>query len=237
MAAITTISNQPSTGTRAVINAASGTGTSQTEDAKKKADELQNQFLSILLTQMQNQNPLDPMDTKEFTGQLAQFSSLEQQIDTNTKLETLLSTIQTNSTSSAFSYIGKEADIESSMTAYQNNQADWSYSVDKDAKSVKLKVVDAKGNVLYQTTDDAVQAGTYNFKVDAADLVPPPAAGSVLTLKVDAVDTDGKTVAATIKTTVLIDGIESGENGVDMRAGNLLFGMSDIKKVRTPQNA
>lgn len=235
MAIITPGASQSNTGTPAVINTPADTGTSNSASAE--ADDLRNQFLSILLTQLQNQNPLDPMDTKEFTGQLAQFSSLEQQIDTNSKLDQLLSSLQTNATTSAFTYIGKEATIESNMTTYQSGEADWEYVLGGDTASVKISVVDQAGNTLFQTTQSNMKEGVYGFKVDAADFNPPPAEGSILRLKIDAADKDGKTVANAVRTTVLIDGIETTDSGVDMRAGNLLFSMSDIVKVSTPKPA
>lgn len=236
MAIITPISPTTTSGTKAVINGSSPTSTSTSEsDAQKKADDLQKQFLNILLTQLKNQNPLDPMDTKEFTGQLAQFSALEQQINTNVKLDSLLESINTSASSSAFTYIGKEADVATPMTAYQDGAADWTYTLPSDAKKVTFKVVDSSGNVLSQATQDDLDAGSYGFKVSASDFSPPPADGSVLTLKIEATDSDNKPITSTITTTVLIDGVETGEDGVDLRAGGLLFGMGDISKIRTPK--
>jgi flagellar basal-body rod modification protein FlgD len=235
MAIITPGTSTASTGTQAVINKPTTSTTAEDKTAAEKADELKNQFLSILLTQLQNQNPLDPMDTKEFTGQMAQFSSLEQQINTNTKLDSLLDSLTSNNTTSSFNYIGKEATIDSNMTAYQNGEADWDYALAGDAETVVIKVQDAAGNTLFQTTQSKMDQGSYSFKVSAADFNPPPAAGSILTLKVDAADRDGKTVASGVQTTVMIDGIETTDKGVDMRAGNLLFSMGDITKISTPK--
>ncbi len=237
MAIITPITGTNTTGTKAVINGSSSTNnpTTAETDAQKKAEDLQKQFLNILLTQLKNQNPLDPMDTKEFTGQLAQFSALEQQINTNVKLDSLLESINTNASSSAFSYIGKEADVATPMTAYQGGAADWTYTLPSDAKKVTFKVMDSAGNILSQATQNDLDAGSYGFKVDAADFSPAPAEGTVLTLKIEATDADDKAITSTITTTVLIDGVETGEDGVDMRAGGLLFGMGDITKIRTPK--
>lgn len=228
------ITGNTQTGTRAVINSNDNT-TGSGNSGKTKADELKNQFLNILLTQLQNQNPLDPMDTKEFTGQLAQFSTLEQQIDTNDKLDSLLTSIAGNKTTSAFTYIGKEATIDSAMTTYQGGKADWTYTLPSDAKTVTIKVTDAAGNTVFSSTQSKMNAGSYGFEVSAEDFNPAPAEGSVLKLTVNAADADGKTIASTIQTTVVIDGIETTDKGVDMRAGNLLFGMDDIKKVSTPK--
>lgn len=237
MAIIIPTNNSTSNGTHAVISKPTTDGTAGDSTAAKKADQLKNQFLSILLTQLQNQNPLDPMDTKEFTGQMAQFSSLEQQIDTNTKLDSLLEALTGNTTTSAFNYIGKDATIESAMTTYQSGKADWSYTLPEDANEVVIKIVDQSGKTLFQSTQSEMNAGTYQFAVNAEDFSPPPPEGSILTLKIDASDESGKAIASSIQTTVTIDGIETTDKGVDMRAGTLLFGMSDIKKVSTPKPA
>src|ERR1700754_3604547 len=65
-------------------------------------------FLSLLTTQLQNQNPLDPLDTNQFTSQLVQFSSVEQQLKTNDFLEALLLSNGNAASSQAVGYIGKE---------------------------------------------------------------------------------------------------------------------------------
>ena len=63
---------------------------SQAAVAQKKLDEDLNRFLTLLITQLENQDPLDPMDASEFTSQLVQFASVEQQISQNSNLEKLL---------------------------------------------------------------------------------------------------------------------------------------------------
>jgi branched-chain amino acid transport system ATP-binding protein len=107
--------NGPTSGTRVSAQAEAPASAS-----KKKAEDLNNQFLSMLLTQMQNQNPTDPMDTKELTAQLAQFSSLEQQISTNEKLDNLITASNSNASTAAFGYIGQTAELKSNMTALEN---------------------------------------------------------------------------------------------------------------------
>ena len=90
------------TGAPPAASTASTTAASKKDSAKATLD--YNNFLQLLITQMKNQDPTDPMDATEQVSQLATFSQVEQQIKTNTNLESLLS----NSTlSNASSYIGK----------------------------------------------------------------------------------------------------------------------------------
>src|SRR5215469_6276624 len=69
-------------------------------------------FLTLLTTQLQNQDPLQPMDSNQFTQQLVQFSQVEQQINSNQNLETLISATKNQTSQSAVSYLGKSLTIK-----------------------------------------------------------------------------------------------------------------------------
>ncbi|MGA2129486.1 MAG: flagellar hook capping FlgD N-terminal domain-containing protein, partial [Xanthobacteraceae bacterium] len=86
------------------------------------------EFLQLLTTQLQNQNPLDPLDTNQFTSQLVQFSSVEQQINMNTQLGTLISLQQTAQSTSALGFVGQTVTVSGATATLANNQASWSYN-------------------------------------------------------------------------------------------------------------
>jgi flagellar basal-body rod modification protein FlgD len=239
MAIISQISNSPTlgatTGTK-ISTPANSNGASNT-DASKNADKLKNQFLGILLTQMQNQNPLDPMDTKEFTGQLTQFSALEQQIDTNSKLESLLGAINQNNISSAFGYIGQTVELKTETTAYQNGAADWTYAIPKDAKSVEIKITDASGKTVYTTSmtntlgGSAINAGTYSLTLRPQDLPASVADGAVLKMAVTAKADDNSLIKPEISTAVKVDSLQSDSKGTYLSAGGMIFEMAAVRKI------
>lgn len=240
------IITQISTGT--TLNGLSGTkvtttsGTTSSTDtaATDKAKELKNQFLSILLTQMQHQNPLDPMDTKEFTGQLTQFSALEQQIDTNSKLEKMLGALNQNSLSSAFGYIGQTVDLATPSTAVQDGSANWTYAIPSDAKSVAISVTDSKGKVLYSGAmqngagGSSINAGTYSLNLKDADFTRATVDGEVLKVAITAKDNAGKAITADIHTTVKVDSVQSDTTGTYLQAGGMLFGIGDVNRIVKP---
>ncbi|MGC1466407.1 MAG: flagellar hook capping FlgD N-terminal domain-containing protein, partial [Pseudolabrys sp.] len=97
-----TASILPSTGT---INTAQ-TGTAAPVVDNNEIASNFTEFLQLLTTQLQNQNPLDPLDTNQFTQQLVQFAQVEQQMNTNTQLQTLVSLQQTAQSTAALSYVG-----------------------------------------------------------------------------------------------------------------------------------
>src|SRR5215213_11739157 len=90
-------------------------------------------FLSLLTTQLKNQNPLEPLDSNQFTQQLVQFAQVEQQINMNTSLGTLVSLQQSGQTTAAMSFLGSTAVVEGSTTQLQNGQAGWAFSLAKPA--------------------------------------------------------------------------------------------------------
>lgn len=244
MASITQISTSTDLSSltgKKISSSSSGTPSSTTSGstASDKAKELKNQFLSILLTQMQHQNPLDPMDTKEFTGQLTQFSALEQQIDSNTKLDSLIGAIKQSALSSAFSYIGQYVDLKSDTTAMQNGSANWTYAVPTDAKSVKISVTDAKGNVLYSATmknsagGTSMNAGTYKMSLTNSDLKTPVEDGSTLKMTITAVDSKNAAITTDTHTAVKVDSVQSDADGTYLQAGGMLFEMGDVRKIVT----
>ncbi|MDY0029202.1 MAG: flagellar hook capping FlgD N-terminal domain-containing protein [Pseudobdellovibrionaceae bacterium] len=242
MASISQISNATDlstlTGTKVTTTASSSS--TATDNAAAEAEKLRTQFLSILLTQMQHQNPLDPMDTKEFTGQLAQFSSLEQQINTNVKLDSLLGSLQQTAVASSFGYIGQYVDLDTNVGTLQNGQATWTYALPEDAEDVTITIKDGSGNLVYSGTlqnssgSTEVGAGTYNFTLNPEDYGGSLAEGTVLKFSIAAKDRDGDKITADIHTTVRVDSIQSSNNNTYLQAGGLLFEISDIQKIVQP---
>src|ERR1700686_3412628 len=90
------------------------------------ADNFQ-QFLQLLTTQLKNQNPLDPLDTNQFTQQLVSFASVEQQINMNTQLSSLISLQQTAQSTSALGFVGQTVTVTGNTATLANGQATWSY--------------------------------------------------------------------------------------------------------------
>src|SRR5512140_3297674 len=90
-------------------------------------------FLSLLTTQLQNQNPLDPLDTNQFTQQLVQFASVEQQLKANDQLTALVALQQANQSTQALAFVGKTAVVDGSTATLTNAQATWDLSLPSNA--------------------------------------------------------------------------------------------------------
>ena len=100
-------------------------------------------FLQLLTTQLQNQNPLDPLDTNQFTQQLVQFSSVEQQLKTNDYLAKLVDASATDRAASAGGYLGATITADGSTTTLANGQATWNLSLNKPATKATINIVNA----------------------------------------------------------------------------------------------
>src|ERR1700689_2961035 len=88
-----------------------------------------NSFLTLLTTQLQNQDPLDPMDTDQFTQQLVEFTGVQQQVDMNTNLQTLISLQQTNEATAAMQFLGANVTVAGTSATLANatgSPASWS---------------------------------------------------------------------------------------------------------------
>jgi flagellar basal-body rod modification protein FlgD len=158
-------------------------------------------FLQLLTTQLQHQDPLDPMDTSQFTQQLVEYSQVEQQIDSNTNLQTLISQGTSQSAAYATSYLGKTVTVSGGEGSLTNGQAQWTYNLGTAATSTTLQVTDANGNVVYSGSGQTT-AGNSNFNWNGVDnsgnqlpdgsytlAVKAAAGGSTVTTSVTAVGT------------------------------------------------
>ena len=119
-------------------------------------------FLQLLITQLQNQNPLDPVDTNQFTQQLVQFTEVEQAIKMNQNLETLINVSAASTITNVVGYIGKEVTATGSLSELQNGVASWQYSVPANSDDALFTITDATGNVIYTQTQ-SIQAGSGTF--------------------------------------------------------------------------
>lgn len=113
--------------------------------AKDKLDEDLNQFLTLLVTQLQNQDPLEPLNANEFTSQLVQFASVEQQIYQNSNLEKLVEMQQTSQVGSMVSYLGTSIEANGDAFNLENSKAEFSYNLESKAFESILTIQDATG--------------------------------------------------------------------------------------------
>lgn len=192
-----------------------------------------NTFLTLLTTQLKYQDPLDPMDTAEFTNQLVQYSSVEQAIQTNSKLDTLMTMGMANLGAQAVSYIGKTAQVLGDVMPLDGGKAKATYTLDKDVTSAVITVKDMNGEIVY-SEQGKITAGTHDFTWDGKDADGNQLEDGAYQIVVTTNVPNGET-SATVTTTVFgkVTGVASDSNGVYVGLGDAVTAnLGDILTVR-----
>jgi flagellar basal-body rod modification protein FlgD len=183
----------------ASVSATSGASRSQSQLAANF-----DTFLLLLTAQLKNQDPLEPMDSNEFTQQLVQFSQVEQQINSNKNLESLIALTKARSSSDAVSYLGKTLTLTDGTAALMAGEAHWAYALDNNAASATMTVLNAEGDPVY-TAPAETSEGLHSFTWDGVGsngvTLPPGPYKLVVTAKAS----DG----STIKTRIASQGVIS----------------------------
>lgn len=140
------------------------------QETKKNTNELgQAAFLELMITQMNNQNPLSPQDNSEFVAQLAQFSSVEGLERLNTSFNSFMS----NNALQASSLVGRKVVVDSDsgvLTAGVDGMVSGKVNLDYVAKDLKISVYDTKGSLVQQIPVGAVPKGEMAFRWDGQNI-------------------------------------------------------------------
>ena len=126
-------------------------------------------FLYLLVNQLQNQDPLDPMDTAEYTNQLVQYANVEQSIQTNSYLETMISQNVASVGAQAVGYMDQVVQIESTTLPLSDGYAKFSYTLGENATNVTISLLDSSNTVVKTFSEGNREAGRYVLDWDGTD--------------------------------------------------------------------
>ncbi|WP_413207543.1 flagellar hook assembly protein FlgD [Rhodospirillum sp. A1_3_36] len=152
----------------AAAAASNGSPVTQSAASRNKLAKDLDTFLTLLTSQMKNQDPLSPMDSTEFTNQLVQFAQVEQQINMNTNLEDMLGVLGNNASAQAVSYLDKYVEVESSYASLQEGKSVFTYGLESDADTVTVALYDSKDNVVRAFSGENT-AGLHKISWDGKD--------------------------------------------------------------------
>lgn len=189
------------------VSTATSTATTTSSAAMSSLTEDFDQFLSLLVTQLENQSPLDPMDSSELTNQLVGFAQVEQQINTNAELENISSLLSGSSVGSAMDYLHQTVTYSGDTTVVQDGTAQWTYDLDTDADSVALVVSDAYGNLIW-AGEGSTQAGPNGLQL-TGDALEGVEDGETLVLTVSAVDESDNTIDVETYAVAEVTGVDT----------------------------
>lgn len=188
-------------------------------------------FLTLLTTQLQNQNPLEPLDTNQFTQQLVQFSEVEQAIKQNQNLESLMQLQAANAITNTVAYIGKTVELTGTSQPLENGEASWPIEAAADASNSIFTVSDSDGNIVYTETR-AITKGKSSFTWNGKNSSGTDAPDGNYTLKVSATNSDGLGVNVDIASSGIVEGVDmSGSNLYLLVAGQKVK-LEDVVSIR-----
>ncbi len=208
-------------------------GNNNTSSSSQQLSADMNTFLQLLTTQLKYQDPMDPMDTAEFTNQLVQYSSVEQAIQTNEKLDTMMSLSIANLGAQAVSYIGKTVQVLGDVMPLEGGKAKATYTLDKDVLSATIVVKDMDGNVVYTETGEKT-AGTHEFSWDGKDSDGNQLEDGAYQIEVSTKVAEGD-AGASVTTTIFgkVTGVASDQNNIYVGLGDAVTAqLGDIVTIR-----
>ena len=224
-----------------MVNGISNTSTTQSSSSTTSTTNTlgKNDFMSLLIEQMKNQDPLSPMDGTQFAAQLAQFSSLEQLQNLNDSMTQSISANYAlaqsiNNTMSA-TLIGKEVKISgANITNSGQDSVQLGYNLPADASSVSINIYDANGTLVKTMDNLPTGSGDNKLSWDFTDNSGNKVPNGDYTFEVNAKTTNGQDMTPDIYKYGVISGVAYTSSGTKLLVDNAQYNLSDITEIINP---
>jgi flagellar basal-body rod modification protein FlgD len=167
-------------------------------------------FLNLLTAQIKNQDPLAPLDATQFITQLAQFSTVEQAVQSNQRMAEMLEALKASGARLDMAYLGRTVQASSDTLGLKDGAAKAAYAVGEGAKSVKIDVLDEAGKVV-RSLPGKTEAGRHEFAWDGLRADGTRASEGTYKLRVTALDDRKKAVAAAVVVTDVVTEVRQSE--------------------------
>jgi flagellar basal-body rod modification protein FlgD len=185
-------------------------------------------FLSLLTTQLKNQDPMSPMDTNQFTQQIVQMTSVQQQLLANNLLTTLVS----QGLSSSVNYIGKTVEAANPDQTLNNGQATWTYGLPSKAASGQAVITNSSGTVVWSGTLPDLTQGQHNLSWNGKDFGGNQLQdGGTYTLSIRAQDSAGNDLTPQIVSIGTVTGVTQNQGTPYLNIGSTSVPMSSVISV------
>lgn len=209
-------------------SASSTTGTTAAGSFASLASN-ENEFLTLLTTQLKNQDPSSPTDTSNMTSEIAQFAGVEQQVQTNTNLTTLISLTEGGQLTADKDMVGQTATATTNTLPLQSGKASLSFD-GVNGEIVGISVANSAGKVV---KDDVVEAsgGTNTWSWDGKDSSGNTMPDGAYSVSVKTVDSTGNTSDVAFNVNGTITGITKGAHDIYVKMGQAVIPMSDVATV------
>ena len=221
---MTTVTSAPASTAAASTTTTSATGADQQMIASNFTT-----FLQLLTTQLKNQNPLDPLDTNQFTQQLVQFAQVEQQMKSNDQLSSLVSMEKSAQATTALAYVGANVVVDGATTNVANGSGTWSFNVSKPSTAT-VTIKDSTGATAY-TGSFAVNPGNQDFTWDGKGNDGKQWPDGNYTLSATALDANKQSVGISTEVTAKVDSVDLTQSPPVLSINGQNFTMDKIKRI------
>jgi flagellar basal-body rod modification protein FlgD len=187
-------------------------------------------FLTLLTTQLQNQDPLSPLDTNQFTQQLVSFSQVEQAINANDKLANLVSLQSTDQSISALPLVGHTIEYADNQGALVNGEATFGYNLPSNAAAANIVITDANGQTVFQMPAET-DSGFHSFTWDGTTLDGSKAPDGVYKFNVAAAASDKSTIQATLSAYGSVSSVSIVNGAASLNIGGVTEPLSKIMQL------
>jgi flagellar basal-body rod modification protein FlgD len=187
-------------------------------------------FLQLLTTQLQNQNPLDPLDTNQFTQQLVEFAGVEQQLNANSSLQTLVSLQQTTQATQALQFVGKTAVVTGNTNSLTNSTATWDLNVPANS-NLTVTIANSVGQTVF-TGNYSANAGnnqpfTWNGQGNDGTQWPD----GQYTMTATAADASGNSVGVTTQIQGVVSSVDLTQSPPLLTIAGQTYTVNQIQRI------
>jgi flagellar basal-body rod modification protein FlgD len=185
-------------------------------------------FLQLLTTQLKNQNPMDPLDTNQFTQQLVQFAQVEQQIKQNSQLTNLIAIEKSAQSTVALTFVGQTVVLDGS-TAKLDGHASWVLTVNKPSTTT-ITIKDSTGQTAYSgtfTMSPGQQTFTWDGTGNDGRTWPP----GNYTISATAVDASGQSTALSAEIQAVVDSVDLTQDPPLLSINGQTYTIDKIKRL------
>jgi flagellar basal-body rod modification protein FlgD len=200
---------------------------------KKATGMNKDDFLKLFITQMQNQDPLSPMDSTQFLGQLAQLTQVEQAYNTNSNLQSLIAAQNGSNSFSAVNFIGSTVTAKGDQVSLSaNQQPTVSYNLPGAANTVLVQIRDSAGALVRNISRGATASGDNSLSWDGKNDSGAALLPGLYTVSVSATDSNGKQFSGSTFVQGMVDGISLEGTTPTLTVGGISIPMSSVLKVK-----
>ncbi|MFW6178197.1 MAG: flagellar hook assembly protein FlgD [Desulfohalobiaceae bacterium] len=193
-------------------------------------------FLKILLTQLETQDPTDPMKDRDFVAQLAQFSSLEQLINLNDGMENMQETKLQDRMLGALSFVGKDVRAEGGQIQKDDSGTSTvTYELQEPAQEVTFDIYDQEGNIVASVNEGAQAEGEASFQWDGTNYQGQEVQDGLYTVEPRAEGKDGQSLEVATDVSGRVDGVQMEEESIVLTlADGRQVQLSQVKEMMSP---